>query len=161
MFKLLQAVFYVQISPDRLVVRNVNTGESIAEVPEVALSLGSKRRLLAVGLNARVVAAEQAAELVNPFAHPRTLVSDFSTADLLLKHQVRKLQGKSFFAPLPRIVIHPMGSPDGGFTQVERRAFRELAMGAGATRVNVWSGRALSDQEVLAGQAPQADGMWE
>lgn len=161
MFKLLQAVFYVQISPDRLVVRNVNTGESIAEVPEVALSLGSKRRLLAVGLNARVVAAEQAAELVNPFAHPRTLVSDFSTADMLLKHQVRKLQSKSFFAPSPRIVIHPMGSPEGGFTQVERRAFRELAMGAGATRVNVWSGRALSDQEVLSGQVPQADGTWE
>jgi rod shape-determining protein MreB len=49
----------------------------------------------------------------------------------------------------PRVVIHPLGNPAGGFTQIERRAFREMALGAGASIVHVWTGRPLTDQELL------------
>jgi rod shape-determining protein MreB len=161
MFAAIQPVLYVQISPEQLVVKNVKTGERISEVPELAISTGTPRRIVAVGPQARISAAGQAAEIVNPFAHPRSLVSDYVNAEQLLKHQVRRALGKSLLSIAPRIVIHPLGSPAGGFTQVERRAFHEMARGAGAAKANVWTGRALTDQEVLSGQAPRSGGEWE
>ena len=57
----------------------------------------------------------------------------------------------------PRVVMHPLGDPAGGFTQVEIRAFHEMALGAGASDVRVWQGRALTDQELLSRTFP-ADG---
>ena len=156
-----QPVLYVQVSPDQLVVKNVKTGLRIAEVPELAISTEPKRKIVAVGPKARIAAASQTVEVLNPFAHPRTLVSDFTVAEQLLKHQVRRALGNSLISISPRIVIHPLGAPAGGFTQVERRAFREMAMGAGAAKVNVWTGRALTDQEVLSGHSPQGAGEWE
>lgn len=128
----LQPVFYIQVSPERLTLKNVKTGQSISEVPELAISTAPKRRLLAAGSEARVAAAGQAAEVVNPFAHPRSLVSDFTTAELLVKHQLRRLLDRTFLALSPCVVIHPMGDPQGGFTQVERRAFREMAQAQAA-----------------------------
>jgi rod shape-determining protein MreB len=53
--------------------------------------------------------------------------------------------------------MHLLGNPAGGFTQVEIRAFHEMAIGAGAGEVKVWQGRALTDQELLSGTFP-ADG---
>lgn len=156
----LQATVYVQVSPQRLSLRNVKTGEQIVDVPEMAIGLAPPRVILAVGSQARA-AALQGAELVNPFAHPRTLVSDFTVAEQLLKHQLRKLMPRSLLSLAPHLVIHPLGSPEGGFTQVELRAFRELGLGAGAAHVQVWTGRPLSDQEVLARQRPNAEGHWE
>ena len=38
---------------------------------------------------------------------------------------------------------------DGGLSQVEERAFIELATGAGARKVVLWIGHELSDQEVI------------
>ena len=46
------------------------------------------------------------------------------------------------------IVIHPMERIEGGLSQIEERALRELAIGAGASRVAVWVGDALTDEEV-------------
>ncbi len=64
------------------------------------------------------------------------------------------MQGRSLLAIAPRIVLHPQGSPAGGFTQIEVRALHEMALGAGASRVVVWQGRALTDQELLAREFP-------
>jgi len=38
---------------------------------------------------------------------------------------------------------------EGGLTEIEERAFEELARGAGASKVKVWSGSALSDAQVV------------
>jgi rod shape-determining protein MreB len=132
MFRSFIPVLYIRISPERLVATNVKTGESLSEVPEIAI----------------------AGKVINPFAHPRSMVSDFTSAELLLKQFVRRLCGKAWFSPSPRIVIHPLGDPEGGFTQVERRAFREMAMGSGAAQVVVWTGRELTNQEVAEGTYP-------
>lgn len=161
MFSALQSIIYVQISPEQLTVRNLKTGECIAEVPELAISAPPNPKVLAVGSQARLAAASTAAKLVNPFAHPRSLVSDFTVAEQLLKHQVRKVMGGSLLSISPYIVIHPMGTPTGGFTQVERRAFREMAIGAGGSEVHVWTGRPLTDQELLSRTPPPSGGDWE
>ena len=149
MLSALSPLLYVKIASDRLTVRNVRTGAEIAEVPEIAIgNSGKKAVVLAVGSAARTVASTQSAELVNPFNHPRTLIGDFTVGEQLLKAFVRRISGNSWLAVAPRIVMHPLGSPAGGFTQVERRAFREMALGAGASNVVLWVGRELSDQEV-------------
>jgi rod shape-determining protein MreB len=149
---------YVQISPERLTVKNLRSGVVISEIPEMAISALAKPTILAVGPQARVAAASQAAQVVNPFAHPRSLVSDFTVAEQMLKHYLRRILGSSLLTLAPVVVIHPLGSPAGGFTQVERRAFREMALGAGASEVIVWTGRALTDQEVLSRKFPSGEG---
>lgn len=154
MFSSLKPRIYVRISPERLVVRNAKSGQEISDVPEVALSGPPKPRILGVGAQARVSAAGTDAQIVNPFAHPRSLVSDFTVAEQLLKAFLRRLQGHSLLAVAPVVVMHPLGIPAGGFTQVENRAFREMALGAGAADVVVWTGRTLTDQELLSGQWP-------
>jgi len=150
----LMPTVYVQVSPERLTVRNARTGEAISEVPEVAISDGPKPRIVGVGTEARLHKSAPSVKIINPFAHPRSLVSDFTVAEQLLKAFLRRLQGRSIFALSPKVVMHPLGDPAGGYTQVEIRAFQEMAMGAGASRVVVWQGRGLSDQELLSGQFP-------
>jgi rod shape-determining protein MreB len=161
MLSALQPVIYVQISPERLTLKNLKTGVFNSEVPEMAISPPPKQKILAVGSQARAAAASQPANVVNPFAHPRSLVSDFTVAEQLLKHQLRKVLGDPFLSFAPYVLLHPLGSPAGGFTQVEYRAFREMAIGAGASEVHVWTGRPLTDQEVLSKQPPSSGGEWE
>ena len=145
---------YVQLSPDRLLVRDPKTGVQFSEIPEVGVAGDPKKRIVGVGLAAKSAVAGLNGVLVNPFAHPRSLVSDFTVAEQLLKTVVRQMLGSRFFRPSPRMVMHPLGDPLGGFTQIEMRAIRELALGAGASVVVVWRGRALSDQEVLDEKYP-------
>jgi rod shape-determining protein MreB and related proteins len=169
MLSSIQPTLYIQISPERVTVKNLKSGTVVSEPPEVATATsGSKSVVQAVGSQARLVAAAAASTtgqnasasitVINPFAHPRTLISDFTIADQLLKTLIRQALNKSLFTLAPVIVIHPLGSPAGGFTQVEYRAFLELAKGAGASKAFVWSGRPLTDQEVLSRSFPLAEG---
>jgi rod shape-determining protein MreB len=157
------AVIYIQISPERLTLKNLKTGKIIAEVPEIAIITHSakKKTAVAVGTEARVAAASQGAQVFNPFAHPRSLVSDFTVGMELIKQQLKRVLGNPLFSPMPYIVMHPLGSPAGGFTQIERRALREMAVGVGAAEAHVWTGRPLTDQELLSRQPPSGGGEWE
>jgi rod shape-determining protein MreB and related proteins len=147
-------ILYVQVSPERLTVRNPKTGDSVSEVAEVAISSAPKAKLAGVGKDARVAMLDPSVKLIRPFAHPRSLISDFTVADQLLKAFMRRMPGQSFFKVAPMVVIHPQGEPEGGFTQVEIRAFHELALGTGASVAKVWQGRDLTDQELLSGSFP-------
>jgi rod shape-determining protein MreB len=154
MLSALKPIMYVQISPERLSVRNAKTGVTIAEMPEVAVAREPKRQIVGVGAEARTYKSHASVEVVNPFGHPRSLVSDFTVGEQLLKAFLRRMQGPSLLAIAPKVVFHPQGDPAGGFTQVEIRAFHEMAFGAGASQVVVWQGRSLTDQELLSGQFP-------
>ena len=59
------------------------------------------------------------------------VISDFTVTELMLKHFIRKVLDTRIFRPSPRIII----SVPSGSTQVERRAIRESAIGAGASTV--------------------------
>jgi rod shape-determining protein MreB len=142
-------VLYIQISPDRLKIVDVKRGTEIDEPPLLAIVHQPEAKVVAFGSAAQSV-SDPAAVIVNPFAHPRSLVSDFTVAEQLLKALVRRIRQGSFSLIQPMIVLHPLGSPDGGFTQVEIRAFHEMALGAGASRVIVREGRPLTQAELLA-----------
>lgn len=147
---------YIQISPDRLTVRNPRTGSQLSEVPELAIASAPKVRIVAVGAEARSKSAEPNVKVVNPFAHPRSLVSDFTVGEQLIKAFITKMATGGIFAVSPSIVMHPLGDPAGGYTQIEVRALQEMAMGAGARSAKVWQGRPLTDQELLSDRFPAA-----
>jgi rod shape-determining protein MreB len=59
------------------------------------------------------------------------VIADFTVTEQMLKHFIKKVHNSRLFKPSPRIIICvPCGS-----TQVERRAIRESAIGAGASNV--------------------------
>ena len=59
------------------------------------------------------------------------VIADFTVTEPMLKQFIRMVHDSRFFRPSPRIIICvPCGS-----TQVERRAIRESALGAGASQV--------------------------
>jgi rod shape-determining protein MreB len=61
------------------------------------------------------------------------VIADFTVTEQMLKLFIKKVHDSRLFAPSPRIVICvPCGS-----TQVERRAIRESAYGAGARKVEL------------------------
>ena len=157
MLQSLLPLYYVQISPAEVSVLNVKSGVLVRDLPEVALSPGAKPAILAVGRTARQAAAHSGGVWANPFGHPRSLVSDFVLAEAVLKHliiQAAPAGWKRLVSPSPRMVIHPLGEPEGGYTQVEVRALRELATAAGAASVTVWQGHSLTTEALLSGRFP-------
>jgi len=158
MLSSLLPVLYIKISPERLTVRNVKTGDQWSEVPELALTKDDKKVVLGFGGQARRAAQGQASEVINPFDHPRTLVGNFSVGEVLLRAAISSFHRKGYLALPFRAVVHPLGTPAGGYTQVELRALREMALGAGAAQVVMWVGRALLDQEVLSDEVLKSEG---
>lgn len=151
LLRFFSSVLYVQLSPRRLTVRDPNAGAMFDDVPEVAVHRPSGRRatIRAVGAEARAHAAETDVVVVNPLLHPRTLVADFVIAELLLKQAVRRLYGGGrVFMPSPDFVMHPVDDYQGGLTQIEIQALRQLALGTGARKAQVWQGPVLNDEEL-------------
>src|SRR5436189_2583092 len=61
------------------------------------------------------------------------VIADFTVTEQMLKQFIKKVLDSRLFSPSPRIIICvPCGS-----TQVERRAIRESALGAGASQVHL------------------------
>jgi rod shape-determining protein MreB and related proteins len=59
------------------------------------------------------------------------VIADFTITEKMLQHFIRKVHGNQLFKPSPRVLVCvPCGS-----TQVERRAIKESAQGAGAREV--------------------------
>ena len=147
---------YVQLSPTLLTVHDPHTGVTVAEVPEIALQSlpGTKRTVVSVGTQARAAAGQPHVQVHNPLAHPRSLVSDFTLAEQLLKAFVRRAVRGAAWLPSPEVVMHPLGEHAGGLTQVELRAMKELALGFGARTARIWQGPALTDEQLKSGQFP-------
>ena len=92
---------------------------------------GGKKKLMAVGHGAKSMLGRvpENIEAIRPMKDG--VIADFTITELMLKHFIRKVHPSSWLRPSPRIIICvPCGS-----TQVERRAIRESALGAGASQV--------------------------
>jgi rod shape-determining protein MreB len=148
MLSFLQSTVYVQLHPERLTVRHVQSGRSVSGPPIAAITSGPKPELVAVGDAARTPPPDKQVRVLNPFKHPRTLLADFTLGEQVLKAFMKKLFEGNLFARAPVVVLHPRIDPQGGFTQIEIRALHELALGSGASKVIIWQGRELQDQEL-------------
>jgi rod shape-determining protein MreB len=90
-----------------------------------------KTTVLAVGNEAKAMLGRVPAgiEAIRPMKDG--VIADFTVTEVMLKHFIKLAHPSMMFRPSPRIVICvPCGS-----TQVERRAIRESALGAGASEV--------------------------
>ncbi len=94
---------------------------------------GGRKVVQAVGLEAKRMLGRTPGniEAIRPLKDG--VIADFFVTEKMLQHFIRKVHPSNFFRPSPRVVICvPCGS-----TQVERRAIRESAMGAGAREVHL------------------------
>ena len=83
------------------------------------------------------------------FTTERLLVGEFSNAAKLLKNGFKQMNKSVILAYRPFVVIQPMDMIENKISEVEERMLMELALGAGAYKAVVWTGRELTDKEVV------------
>jgi len=90
-----------------------------------------KKTIQAVGKEAKQMLGKTPGNITTIRPMKDGVIADFTVTEQMLKHFIKKVHESRLFKPSPRIIICvPCGS-----TQVERRAIRESAIGAGASRV--------------------------
>ena len=87
-----------------------------------------KKTIQAVGKEAKQMLGKTPGNIVAIRPMKDGVIADFTVTEQMLKQFIKKVHDNKLFSPSPRIII---GVP-GGSTQVERRAIRESAIGAGA-----------------------------
>ncbi len=93
--------------------------------------VGSQNRIVAVGLEAKQMLGRTPGGMnaIRPLKDG--VIADFHVTEKMLQFFIHQVHETKFFRPSPRVLICvPCGS-----TQVERRAIRESALGAGAREV--------------------------
>ncbi|OGT26701.1 MAG: rod shape-determining protein [Gammaproteobacteria bacterium RIFCSPLOWO2_02_FULL_42_14] len=87
--------------------------------------------VVAVGLEAKQMLGRTPGNIVATRPLRDGVIADFHVTEKMLQHFIRKVHETRVFRPSPRVLVCvPCGS-----TQVERRAIRESALGAGAREV--------------------------
>ncbi len=90
-----------------------------------------KKTIQAVGKEAKMMLGKTPGNIIAIRPMKDGVIADFTVSEQMLKNFIMKVHDNTLFSPSPRIIICvPCGS-----TQVERRAIRESAIGAGAGQV--------------------------
>ena len=90
-----------------------------------------KKTIQAVGKEAKKMLGKTPGNIIAIRPMKDGVIADFTVTEQMLKQFIKKVHDNKLFSPSPRIIICvPCGS-----TQVERRAIRESAIGAGAGQV--------------------------
>lgn len=150
LLKKLAVTLYVQIWESRLKVTHVDNAGVFDQRPLVAVKADKKgnETVIAVGDEAFGMNGEPGVEVLNPFSHPRTLLSDFLVAEKLLQEAARGLCGSSWLGSASLMIMHPMEKLEGGLTAIEERALQELALGSGARDALVYTGDELVGEKL-------------
>ena len=92
---------------------------------------GGPKNIAAVGAEAKLMLGRTPGNITAIRPLKDGVIADFTITEKMLQHFIHKVHEARFFKPSPRVLICvPCGS-----TQVERRAIRESAAGAGAREV--------------------------
>lgn len=85
------------------------------------------------------------------FSTARIIVANFNVIDSLIREVVKELiKSKFVFQVQLKVLIQQIEEVDGGLTEIEKRALRNLAEQAGGTYVSlVDHSRKLSEEEAL------------
>lgn len=139
MFKALRGLFSSDLAIDlgtaNTLIYVKDRGIVLNEPSVVAIRQGQGhrggRQLLAVGHEAKKMLGRTPGSIQAIRPMKDGVIADFTITGEMLKYFIRKVHEDRLFQPSPRIIICvPCGS-----TQVERRAIREAAIGAGAREV--------------------------
>ncbi len=100
--------FEVRIFTNRMIVRNVATGQSIARAA------------------------------TRPFSSPRLLIGDLDAAEQLLGEILKEMDGwRRLFRAAPNASFHPMEQCDGGLCPVEVQTLCDLGVRIGFTKLDI------------------------
>lgn len=92
---------------------------------------GAAKSVAAVGTQAKQMLGRTPGNIVAIRPMKDGVIADFYVTEKMLQHFIKRVHDNSFMRPSPRVLVAvPCGS-----TQVERRAIRESALGAGAREV--------------------------
>lgn len=92
---------------------------------------GAQKQVAAVGLEAKRMLGRTPENMVAVRPLKEGVIADFHMTEVMLQHFIHKVLPSRLLRPSPRVLVCvPCGS-----TQVERRAIRESALGAGAREV--------------------------
>lgn len=92
---------------------------------------GGPKSIEAVGIEAKRMLGRTPENIVAIRPMKDGVIADFTTTEQMLQYFIKKVHRSNLFKPSPRVVVCvPCGA-----TQVERRAIRESAAGAGARKV--------------------------
>ncbi|RLK51591.1 rod shape-determining protein MreB [Alkalispirillum mobile] len=138
MFKGIRGLFSNDVSID---LGTANTliylrgkGIVLAEPSVVAIRQdrdGGAKRIAAVGAEAKAMLGRTPGNIRAIRPMKDGVIADFTVTEKMLQHFIKKVHEARIFKPSPRVLVCvPCGS-----TQVERRAIRESAEGAGAREV--------------------------
>lgn len=139
MFKSLRGMFSNDISIDLGTANTLiyvrDRGIVLNEPSVVAIrhdkSHGHQRSVAAVGIEAKRMLGRTPNHITAIRPLKDGVIADFHVTEKMLQHFIHKVHENRFFRPSPRVLVCvPCGS-----TQVERRAIRESALGAGAREV--------------------------
>jgi rod shape-determining protein MreB len=96
---------------------------------------GGGKRIVAVGMEAKMMLGRTPGHINAVRPMKDGVIADFTYTEKMLQFFIKKVHGNRFLQPSPRVLVCvPFGS-----TQVERRAIRESAEGAGARNVAIVS----------------------
>lgn len=139
MFKQLRGMFSTDLSIDLGTANTLiyvrGTGIVLNEPSVVAIRQdrgpGGPKSLVAVGVEAKQMLGRTPGNITTIRPLKDGVIADFTVTEKMLQHFIHKAHDAKFFKPSPRVLICvPCGS-----TQVERRAIKESAAGAGAREV--------------------------
>ena len=136
MFKKLRGVFSNDLSIDlgtaNTLIYVKGKGIVLNEPSVVAIRIHNGQKTIeAVGKEAKRMLGRTPGNITAIRPLKDGVIADFQVTEKMLQHFIRKALPGRYFRPSPRVVVCvPYGS-----TQVERRAIRESAIGAGASQV--------------------------
>jgi rod shape-determining protein MreB len=136
MFKALRGMFSTDLSIDlgtaNTLIYARGQGIVLNEPSVVAIRQERGQKIIAaVGVEAKNMLGRTPGNITAIRPLKDGVIADFTETEKMLKHFIQKVHEKRFFRPSPRVLVCvPCGS-----TQVERRAIKESAAGAGAREV--------------------------
>lgn len=136
MLKKLRGMFSSDLSIDlgtaNTLIYMLGKGIVLNEPSVVAIrSINGQRQVVAVGHEAKRMVGRTPGNITATRPLKDGVIADFHVTEKMLQHFIHIVHENKFLRPSPRVLVCvPCGS-----TQVERRAIRESAMGAGAREV--------------------------
>ena len=155
---------YMRIRRHWLSVRAIGPRGGIAQVEGLARAAsrearGSALEVVAVGEEATALEGVEGVTIHDAFCHPRVIIGGFDAAQLVAGGFLRQICAGGNRWLRFRLIIHPQDDLEGGLTDIEERALKELGLRLGASRVIVYQGAAeLGDDALVAlGALPRLD----
>ena len=93
--------------------------------------IGLSKSIAAVGTNAKLMLGRTPRSITAIRPMKDGVIADFFVTEKMLQHFIKQVHSNNFMRPSPRVLI----CVPAGATQVERRALKESALGAGAREV--------------------------